>query len=121
MLLKLESKESFFSVSQFDNQFDSTVSIWDDEIFESYKNLPLKEGQEISRIDKYKIQTKNGAIQCLRILMNTSLHDLKMKTVSYLFFHKGVLFVVALASPGLFSVYSSTEKQDKMLSKLYLK
>lgn len=48
MVLKLDSDNYILSASYWDKGFDSNISIWDDELFELYKQNPVGDGTLVS-------------------------------------------------------------------------
>ena len=124
MVLKLESEDYYISASYWDYGISDDVSIWDDEIFEHYKQLPL-DGGELVDISKESIKTKNGIKQCLRI--RTNIHKpnngsvVHLRMLSYLMIQNGYLFNFTFESEGVYSKTSPTLYPDNIMSGLCLK
>ena len=124
MVLKLESEEYFISASYWDYGISDDVSIWDDEIFEQYKQIPI-EGGELVDISKESIKTKCGMKHCLRIKANVNKHYngtvIQLRMLSYLMIQNGYLFNFTFESEGKYSKTSSTVYPNNIMSGLCLK
>ena len=120
MLLKLESNEYFFSISSWDYNVDESIDIWDDRIYERYKNF-CPDGAKLVSIDKIIVDTKSGKKHSLRLKTNAQKNNFKLKTVFYLMLNKGRLFTFTFMSEGVYSKQSSTDYTDNLLKGLYFK
>lgn len=124
MVLKLESEDYFMSASYWDYGISDDVSIWDDELYEHYRQMPIEDG-EIVDISKESIKTKGGLRHCLRIMsnghkiINSSIVQVKM--LSYLMIQNGYLFNFTFESEGEYIKGSSTTYPDNIMCGLYLK
>ena len=124
MLMKLQSEDYIFSASYGDSGLDSSVGIWDDDMYEHYIRLYVSNGTFIS-IDRETINTKDGLMRCLKLKTNTHQRkqgaDIHIKILSYLMLYKGYLFVFAFASPGKYTKDSPTSYPDKIMKGLKFK
>ena len=125
MVLKLESDSYVFTASYWDKGFDDNVSIWDDEIYELYKQIPINDGTLVS-ITKETIQIKGGVMRrCLKLKTNTYRYaqgyDIYMKITTYLMINNGYLFVFTFTSQGKYTKDSKTVYPDKMMKGLKFK
>ena len=124
MVLKLESEDCFMSASYWDYKIDKNVSVWDDEIYEHYRQMPIDDG-EIVDISKESIKTKSGLRHCLRIMSNGHKYIngsiVQAKMLSYLMIQDGYLFNFAFWSEGEYFKGSSTAYPDNIMCGLYLK
>lgn len=124
MVLKLESSNYILSASHWDKRFANNTSIWDDDIYELYKQNPIGDGTLIS-INKESIQTKGGARRCIKL--KTNMHrqaqgtDVYLKMVSYLMLQEGNLFVFNVMSEGKYSKDSPTVYPDLIMKGLRFK
>lgn len=121
MLLKLMSDDCILTIAQWDYNVDESVSIWDDEIYESYKDYsPVPNIKNIQTL-KSSIKTKQGVTKCLKVLGNMNQNGFTAKVATYLFIHKGFFFIITVTDQGTYSVNSQTTKQDKLLERLEFK
>ena len=124
MVLKLESANYIFSASYWDKGLAPDVSIWDDEIYELYKQIPVGDGTLIS-ITKESIQTKGGVRRCLKLKSNMHRSvqgkDVYLKNVTYLMLQDGYLYVFAFVSEGKYTKDSPTAYPDKIMKGFRLK
>lgn len=125
MVLKLESDSYIFTASYWDKGFDDNVSIWDDEIFDLYKQNPIGEGTLVG-ITRETIQTKGGAMRrCLKLKTNIYRYaqgfDINMKITTYLMIYNGYLFVFTFTSQGKYTKDSKTVYPDKIMKGLRFK
>lgn len=124
MVLKLESDSYFFSASYWDKGLSNDISIWDDDIYELYKQNPIGDGDLIN-ITKETLETKGGPRRCLKL--KTNIHrrkqgiDIYMKMLSYLLIHDGYLFTFAFTSQGKYTKDSPTTYPDKIMRGLSFK
>lgn len=120
MLLKIEDDDSFFSISEWKYGIDSDVDAWNDEIYEQYKSLPIKDGKLVS-IEKKLIDTKDGKEKGLFILSNITANGINLKSASCLFVHRGNLYVLSHMSQGKYLPFSPCKDFLDMLKGLTLK
>ena len=125
MVLKLESDSYIFTASYWDKGFDGNVSIWDDEIYDFYKQNPIGEGTLV-HITKETVQTKGGAMcRCLKLKTNIYRYaqgfDIYMKITTYLMIHNEYLFVFTFTSQGKYTKDSKTVYPDKIMKGLKFK
>lgn len=124
MVLKLESEDYFITASYWDYGIDEDVSIWNDDIFEYYRQMPINDGDLVD-ISKESIKTGNGLRHCLRIMSNC--HKcvdgdiIHMKMLSYLMIHNGYLFNFTFGSEGEYLKGSSTSYPDSIMCGLCIK
>lgn len=124
MVLKLESDNYILSASYWDKGLDKSISIWDDKIYELYKQNPVGDGTLIS-ITKESIQTKGGARRCLKL--KTNMHrqvqgaNVYLKMVSYLMLQDGYLYTFAFVSEGKYTKDSPTTYPDRIMKGLRIK
>lgn len=120
MLLKIENDDSFFSISEWKYELDSSVDAWNDELFDQYKSIPIKDG-ELVTIEKRLIDTKGGKERGLLMLSNVVVNGLNLKNANCLFIHKGNLYVLSYMSPGKYLSFSSCKDFLNLLRGLTLK
>ena len=124
MVLKLESDKYFFSASYWDKGLSEDMSIWDDEIFNLYKENAIGNGDLID-ITRETIQTKSGPRRCLKLKTNIYKRkqgvDIYIKVLSYLMLHKGYLFTFAFTSQGKYTQNTQTTYPDKIMKGLKFK
>lgn len=124
MVLKLQSDSYIFSASYWDKGFSEDINIWDDNIFQLYKQNPIGEGTLVN-ITKETIKSKGGIIRCLKLKTNISRYiqnkAVNLKMVSYLLIHDGYLLTFAFMSEGKYLKESPTVYPDKVMQGLRIK
>ena len=122
MVLKIESNDYTASASYWDYDLNSTVSVWDDDIVEHYRNFPMVNGGDLVNITKKLITTKSGSQKCLKIKYNIkAAPNASLKMLQYLFINKGFLFVFSFMSQGKYAHDTPTSYPDKIISGLKFK
>lgn len=105
MLIKLETDDSFFSISEWNYGLDSDVDAWNDDIYNQYKSMPIKNGKLVT-IEKRMIDTKNGREKGLFMLSNITSNGVNLRNANCLFVHRGNLYVASHMSAGEYSSFS---------------
>ena len=129
MVLKITSNDSYFSASYWNYDLDDSISIWDDNIYESYKerymNLPSDKDAVFVDISKVMVETKSDKIRCLKILFNCKMEIsgqlVQCKCTHYITTFQGNLFVFGYASEGKYKKGDSTLEIEKLLHGLKFK
>lgn len=124
MVLKLESKDYFFSISYWDNEYPDEMTAWDNLIYSLAQSYEIDDGVLIS-ITKDNLVTKGGNVKCLKLKFNIQKRaqgfDLKMKNLMYIVVNQGYLFVFSFMSEGQYTKSSATTYPDKVMKGLKLK
>ena len=129
MVLKITSNDSYFSASYWNYDIDDNISIWDDNIYESYKkqymNMPSDKNAVLVDISKVIVETKSEKIRCLKTLFNCKMDFsgqlVQCKCIHYITIFQGNLFVFGYASEGKYKKGDSTHEADKLLRGLKFK
>ena len=94
MVLKLESKDYFFSISYWDNEYPDEMTAWDNLIYSLAQNYKIDDGVLVS-ITKDMLVTKGGDVKCLKLKFNIQEkvqgYDFKMKNLMYIVVNQGYL------------------------------
>ena len=124
MVLKLESKDYFFSISYWDKGYGDEVNAWNDEVYSMYNSFPVDNGS-LESVTKETISTRGGDIKCLKLKSNTSKtvqgRDLRIENVSYIVIENGYLYVFTFMSNGAYSRSNSKTYPDNIMEGLKLK
>lgn len=128
MVLKLESDDCVVSISYWDYGLNDDASIWNDEYFERYKQMPIENGSLVD-IAKVGVQTKEGFVKCLKLKSNINIRDNDItnytKLLTYLAFHNGYLLVFVFESDGSYPIpipeHYPTTYPDEIMKGLTLK
>ena len=124
MVLKLESKDYFFSISYWDNEYPDNMTAWNDLIYSLAQSYEIDDGVLIS-ITKDNLVTIGGNVKCLKLKFNIQKRaqgfDLKMKNLMYIVVNQGYLFVFSFMSEGQYTKSGATTYPDKVMKGLKLK
>lgn len=129
MVLKITSNDSYFSASYWNYDIDDIISIWDDNIYETYmeryRNMPSDKDAVLVDISKVMVETKSDKIQCLKILFNCKMDFsgqlVQCKCAHYITLFRGNLFVFGYASEGKYKKGDSTYEAEMLLRGLKFK
>lgn len=116
MLLKLESKNDFFSISIGRIEFNA-IDAWDDNFYEEYKKSLDK--QDCVSLEKITINTQSGIRHFLKSKINYSSNGLRM--LNYIYIYNRYMYVFGHISFGTYSKYSSTKEVDDLMKGVYFK
>lgn len=105
MLLKIENNKSCFSISEWKYGIDSTVDIWNDDVYERYKNFPVGNGKLVT-VEKRLVDTKGGKEKSILMLSNVIENGMNLKNATCLFIHRGNLYVISHISQGKYLSFS---------------
>jgi len=124
MVLKLESKDYFFSISYWDNEYPDEMTAWDNLIYSLAQNYKIDNGVLVS-ITKDKLVTKGGDVKCLKLKFNIQErvqgYDFKMKNLMYIVVNQGYLFMFSFMSEGQYAQSDPTTYYDNIMKGLKLK
>ena len=128
MILKLESDDYMVSISYWDYGLGDDASIWNDEYFERYKQMPIEDGTLVD-IAKVGVQTKDGFVKSLKLKTNINSRNNDVTTcaklLTYLMFHDGYLLVFVFESEGSYPIpipeHYSTTYPDEIMKGLRFK
>jgi hypothetical protein len=128
MILKLESDDYMVSISYWDYGLGEDASIWNDEYFERYKQMPIEDGSLVD-IAKVGVQTKEGFVKSLKLKTNINSRNNDLTTcaklLTYLIFHNGCLLVFVFESEGAYPIpmpeHYPTTYPDEIMKGLTLK
>lgn len=119
MKLKIQDNQRMFTASYWYKGFPSDVSIWDDEIYDGYRSMPIQNGSLVS-IDRSSIKIKNGIRRCLRIKSNLYGAGWQGKSVAFLMLKDGYLYIFCFYSDGKYNAKSPTKYEENFLANLTL-
>lgn len=123
MVFKAVSNNYYLTASYWDYGLDENISIWDDHLYEQYKQMPIPDGA-IVEISRETIKIKDNQLRCLKIKTNErqQWYDGVVGLVYYLLIHDGYLFTFAVGSNvDTYSVGSTTPYPDKLMCGLKFK
>lgn len=120
MLIKLEKGDSFFSISEWKYGLDPNIDVWNDDIINTYKTLPIKDGKLVT-IEKRLIDIKSGRQKSIFILSNIVSSGVGLKNATCLFIHRGNLYVLCHMSPGKYLSSSQCKEFLDLLKGLSFK
>lgn len=124
MVLKLESKDYFFSISYWDNEYPDEMTAWDNLIYSLAQNYKIDDGVLVS-ITKDMLVTKGGDVKCLKLKFNIQEkvqgYDFKMKNLMYIVVNQGYLFMFSFMSEGQYAQSDPTTNYDNIMKGLKLK
>lgn len=120
MCLKIGNNTCIFTASCWNKGYDANTSIWDDEIYESCKSIPVN--GDLLGVDKVIIATKQGKRRSIRIMSVIKGSLSSTCSVSYMMIHNGYLFVFCFFSEqdDLF-ISSGLNHQERFLKGLAFK
>lgn len=116
MLLKLESNNELFSISEGRLEFNAT-DVWDDKFYEIYKKSLAQ--QECISLEKVSIRIQSGIKHFLKSKINHTSNGLKMLT--YISIHDGYMYVFGHLSSGAYDKYAPTKEVDDLIKGVYFK
>ncbi|MGN0231760.1 MAG: hypothetical protein ACI4A8_06075 [Muribaculaceae bacterium] len=124
MVLKLESKNSYLSVSYWDKGFEPGTDIWDDVFVDMYNDLPVENGERLS-VTRETLHTKGGKVKCIKIMSNMrqKVHNqaANFKMLSYIIINNEYLFVFNFCDIGQYKPGEKTTKCDNLMKGLRFK
>ncbi len=119
MLVKLESEETFFSISYWDYNIEKGVDAWSNLIYEQFKNgLP---GTDCIFSEKVILNTKNEKLRAIKLLANIQNASSKVGSIAYLFVKNGDLYLATYIQSTIVTQNSTCANVDKLLQGLVLK
>lgn len=119
MKLKLQDNQRLFTASCWFKDYPSNVSIWDKEIYDTYLNMPLQNGNLVS-VERSSVKIKDGVQRCLRIKTNLYVKGWQGHSVTFLMLNKGYLYTFCFYSDGRYNESSSTYYEENFLNGLSL-
>ena len=123
MVFKAVSDNYYLTASYWDYGLDDSVNIWDNQVYEQYKQMPVPDGA-IVEITRETIKIKNEQVRCLMVktIERPQWFDGEVGLVYYLLIHDGYLFTFAVGSnANTYSVGSATPFPDKLMGGLKFK
>lgn len=123
MVFKAISDNYYLTASYWDYGFDDNVNIWDDQVYEQYKQMPVPDGY-IVEVTRETIRIKDDQVRCLKIKANESpqWYDGDVGMVYYLLIRNGYLFTFAVGSNvDTYYVGSATPYPDQIMEGLRFK
>lgn len=119
MKLKLQDNQRLFTASYWNKGCPPNVSIWDDEIYDSYLNMPVKNGNVVS-VERCSIKIKDGVQKCLRIKTNYYEQNLQMHVIMFLMLKNSYLYIFGFHAVGKCNEKTSTYYEENFLTGLSL-
>lgn len=120
MLIKIENDACYFSISEWKYKIPSTVDAWNDEIYNQYKTMPVKDGKLVT-IEKRLIDIKGGQVKALFMLSNISVNGVNLKSATCIIVHRGNLYIISHMSQGKYLPFSPCKDFLEILKGLALK
>ena len=125
MVLKLEGKKDFFSISRWNNKYAEGTTVWDDKIYSHMNNTPDYFGKVIST-EKVLLPTRNGELRFVVQKVNTSevdplgkRHDVRAVTYTTIF--DGHLVIITATREGKWMVSTPCAEYEKIIRNILFK
>lgn len=116
MHLKLQNNNYQFTASYWDKGYGEGTSIWDDEMYESCKSLPVH--GDLLAVDKVIVSTMDGSRRSIRVMSTLKGNSNTIYSVSYLMIQGSYLYIYAFFSDKDIFLSNDIEYQKKILKGL---
>jgi hypothetical protein len=118
MCLKLKNDNYIFTASYWDKGYSEGTSIWDDEIYEACKSLPVN--GNLLAVDKITVPTKQDNRRSIRVISTIKENYSTICSVSYLMIQDSFLYIFAFFSDNEIFLSKDLDYQKRFLKGLTL-
>jgi len=102
-----------------DYSIDSSISIWDDDMFDNWRNKQYAPAMTLIDCEKVLLTTTAGKYKAIRVRCN--FNEPKMGIVNYILINKGCLLIFNIYCKKTISKYSNPTEVDILMKGLVLK